>query len=219
MGELSNRNFGLLIAYIVPGFTLLCGVAFPFPPVRDWLLGAGTDGPSLGGVLYVLIASVAAGMTASAIRWAAIDTLHHCTGLSNPRWDDSQLHERTDAYIWIVENHYRYYQFYGNTAVSLILAWVLWRVSPLGPLSGIGWIDITVGIIVLVFLAGSRNALSRYFQRTHALLTHPSLRKEIHNDQRRSPQTRTHARKAHQRTGHRQQGRRRQRQQRRQIIS
>ncbi|MEM1166275.1 MAG: hypothetical protein AAGI30_08295 [Planctomycetota bacterium] len=196
MGELSNRNFGLLIAYVVPGFVLLCGTAFPFPPVRDWLLGAGTDGPSLGGVLYVLIASVAAGMTASAVRWAVIDTFHHRTGLTHPAWDDRHLHERTQAYVWIVENHYRYYQFYGNTAVALVLAWAFWRGSLVDPARGVGWVDVSVSIVALVFLAGSRSALSRYYRRTHALLSEPVSDKEFDHDQRRSPQAPSHVHQA-----------------------
>lgn len=170
MTDLSNRSFGLLISYILPGFVALCGIALIASPVRDWLLGAGIDGPNVGGVFYMLIASVGTGMTASAVRWALIDTLHHATGLRRPAWDDSLLHERTAAYTWLVENHYRYYQFYGNTLIALILAWVLWRYSEFGTGSRLGVIDALFGFIMAVFAAGSRNALGLYYRRTHALL-------------------------------------------------
>jgi hypothetical protein len=168
--SVTNRNFGLIVAYLIPGFVLLWGVGFIDPRIAGWLSGSNEIGPTLAGVLYVTIASLGLGMTASAARWATIDQLHHATGLVRPRWTDRDLHTRIDAYTWLIENYYRYYQFYSNTLVSLVIAYGLWRSSLPDPSQGIGRIELALLLISAVLLAGSRSALSRYYHRAGDLL-------------------------------------------------
>ena len=66
MTDVSGRNFGLLIAYVLPGFVSLCGMAELSPNMKSWLVtGSMTNGvaPTVGGFLYLTLASVAAGLT------------------------------------------------------------------------------------------------------------------------------------------------------------
>lgn len=170
MQEVSTRNFGILIAYLIPGLVVLWGLSHVSESVSIWLIGPAQTGPSVGGFFYVLMASVGFGMAASTIRWALIDTVHHVTGLRRPAWSDRDLHERGSAYVWIVENHYRYYQFYGNTIVAIIVSYLIWRTSLAGSPQGVGWLDASVTGLLAVFCAGSRNALRLYYDRTASLL-------------------------------------------------
>ena len=101
MNDVTARNFGLAIAYLIPGFIGLAGVAAVSDVIRTWLGGDG--GPTVGGFLYVSLGSIAAGMTVSAMRWAVIDTIHHFTGLRRPKWDDSKLNERLRAVEHLVD--------------------------------------------------------------------------------------------------------------------
>lgn len=168
----SIRSFGLLIAYVLPGFTLLCGLATVFEPLRLWLLGSDPRSSTLaiGGVLYITAASVVAGMMLNALRWAVIDTAHHATGLTRPVWNDALLADRLPAFERLVEDHFRYYQFYGNTALAGLFAAAAWR-------SSVYTIDAPQTLLVVVFLVleltlvmASRDALRRYYRRTGALL-------------------------------------------------
>lgn len=170
MNDLMTRRFGLLIAYIVPGFVMLLGVASLAEPVWGWLVGVGSVGPSFGAVLYVAVGSVAAGMTASVLRWAFLDTLHEATGLHRPSLDESRLADRLVAYDYLVEQHYRYYQFYGNTLVALILAFAMWRLSNHADAAPVGWPECVLAIITFVFAAGSRDALRKYYAGGELLL-------------------------------------------------
>lgn len=163
MDDLTHRQFGLLIAYIVPGFVMLFGAGSLFDPVWGWLVGVGTGGPSFGAVFYVGLASVAAGMTASVVRWAILDTFHHLTGVHRPDLNEARLAERLNAYDYLVEQHYRYYQFYGNTLVSAVAAYAMWRLSPHAAGVEIGHAEIGLAVIVGVFAAGSRDALRKYY--------------------------------------------------------
>lgn len=167
MTELSARNFGLVIAFFIPGFVALWGLAEVCEPVRVWLLGGGTSGPTLGGVAYVAAASLTLGMTVSAIRWALFDQLHHRTGVNPPRLDFAKLPERLDAFYALVENHYRYYQFYANMAVATAFALCLTiAVGERWP----AWASVAVLGVESVFFAGSRDALRKYYERSSMLL-------------------------------------------------
>ncbi|MEM0983974.1 MAG: hypothetical protein AAGI17_08500 [Planctomycetota bacterium] len=180
MDGLTNKNFGLLIAYVVPGFVALWGLAQINPIIAEWLSGPHTSGPSIGGVLYVTVASVGLGMIASATRWVVIDTLHSLTGLRRPSWSDQDLHERIAAYAWIIENYYRYYQFYGNTLIALAFAYAIWRTHLPETPPGLAWIDASLATVAVILFAGSRSALARYFRRAGDLIAAPDpSQKEI----------------------------------------
>ena len=76
------------------------------------------DAPTIGGFLYLTVASLAAGMTVSAIRWAVVDTLHSLTGLPLPPLDFSRLGKNVAAYGLLIQIHYVHYQFYSNEAIA-----------------------------------------------------------------------------------------------------
>ena len=188
MQELSARNFGLLIAYVLPGFVTLWGIALVSPAVQVWLLGSTASGPNVSGFMYVSITSVATGMTVSAVRWATVDSLHAVTGLVRPAWDDSRLSERLQGFEALVENHYRYYQFYANMLVALALAYPTWRVS-----AGSGLFQPTdLGFLLVegVFLAASRDALRRYYHRSAILLG--TRERQVSHDKRSRQRRRRH---------------------------
>src|SRR5690349_19527950 len=81
MQSISNANFGPLIAYLVPGATALWGLSQFSPSIHAWFAATPADAATIGGFLYLTIASLAVGMTVTAIRWALIDMLHAVTGL------------------------------------------------------------------------------------------------------------------------------------------
>lgn len=178
--ELSARNFGLLIAYVIPGFVALWGLSWVSDGVLHWFQGSPAAGPSVGGALFVLLASVACGMTVNALRWASIDQLHHLTGLSHPEWDDSRLQEHLDAFDYLVQNHFRYYQFYAASIVSVLLAYACWRHS--GGTDHSGGAEFAVSVLVGVFLAASRDSLRKYYSGTALLVG--TITKECSHDER-----------------------------------
>jgi len=167
---INTRSFGLLIAYVIPGFVCLLGAGAAFETVWVWLVGAGSSGPSVGGVLYVGVASVGAGMTASVLRWMVLDTAHEWTGLRRPKLNESRLTGRLEAFDYLVEQHYRYYQFYGNSLVSVLAFYALWRTSPHAAAVAAGWPECVLLVFIVVFAAGSRDALRKYYTGSVLLL-------------------------------------------------
>ena len=149
MQNVSNANFGPLIAYLVPGLTVLGGVSQFSPALQSWFATTAPNAPTIGGFLYLTIASIAAGMTVSAVRWALLDSLHARTGLPMPRLDFSRLGRNVEAYMLLIEIHYRHYLFYGNMCVATPIAYVCYR-AHLESLSPVGWPDAGVACLEII---------------------------------------------------------------------
>lgn len=170
MREISSSNFGLLIAFVLPGFTALWGASYLSPVLRSWLVGADPTGPTVGGFLYVTLASVACGLTVSTVRWATIDWIHHCTGLPRPKWDFSRLQEHFAAYKILNEIHYKFYQFNSNALISVLFVCVARRVHFGTSPSSFGWFDACLLLLAVILYIGSRDTLRNFYDRVTDLL-------------------------------------------------
>jgi hypothetical protein len=170
MQTVSNTNFGPLIAYLVPGATALLGFTFFSQTLSTWFATAPDGAPNLAGFLYLTITALATGMTVSAVRWALVDTLHARTGLAPPRLDFSKLPDRVDAFVLLIDIHYRHYQYYANMLVALAIAYIGYRVH-LGGILPLGLPDIAFAVLEAIFFATSRDTLRKHYSRTAQLLS------------------------------------------------
>jgi hypothetical protein len=167
--ENSLNDFGLLIAFVLPGFTVLWGTAFVSGAFEPWLdIQAAT--PTVGGFLFATLASVAAGLAVSTIRWLTVDRLHHLTGVRRPARDFSQLSANVDAFGVLVEGHYKYYLHAANMFVAVAFVFGARQLahSTVGP--HFDWIDIALIGLMLLYFLGSRDSLKQYYAKTEALL-------------------------------------------------
>ena len=168
--SISNTNFGPLVAYLIPGATVLLGCLPYSSTLRTWFATSPADSPTIGGFLYLTVASLAVGMTVSAIRWASVDTLHALVGLKQPPLDFSVLGRNVDAFVLLIEIHYRHYQFYANMCVATAIAYALYRVH-LGSATPFGWWDVGVLLLEAIFFMTSRDTLRKYYLRSQQLLS------------------------------------------------
>ncbi len=165
----SSNQFGLVIAYLLPGFIGLAGIA-PFAPViAAWLQPGTYSEASLGPPVYAILAATTIGMIVSCFRWLLVDHIHERTGIVPPLWDDRSLEQRLVAFNYLVESHYRYYQFVANSLVAVVLAYSINRLVGTSPFLGI-WTDLGVLILCITLFAGSRDALAKYYARTGRLV-------------------------------------------------
>ena len=161
MNSLSTQNFGLVIAYLLPGFVALWGVSYFSPTVDTWISASQQNAPTVAGFMYVTLASLAAGVTVSAVRWAIIDQLHHATGVVPTEWKFANLEGKLQGYLALIENHYRYYQFYANMFIAAGFSFAAKAVS-----AG-SWASVRVGPLIgfllleAILLAGSRDTLRK----------------------------------------------------------
>ena len=164
-------SFGLLIAYVIPGFVLLCGLSYRIGAVRAWLHAPPDIPAGLESALFITLASIAAGMLASAVRWCLVDSFHHWTGVTRPEWDDGQLQENLSAFEAVVEAHYRYYQCHANLLVAIGAAYLCWRLQPSIGTTGLMLSDIGIILTEGLLLAISRDNLRKYYARSSRILS------------------------------------------------
>ena len=172
MERLTERNFGLLIAFVLPGLVALWGVSFFSPTVAAWLCVTPPEAPTIAGFLFVTLASVAAGLIVSAVRWAVIDHLHHATGIVPPPWDFGRLDKRLPIFLAIVENHYRFYQFYAGMFVATAFTYRLHLLAEGRSLLAHPGELLAFLLLEAILFAASRDALAKYYARTGRLLGH-----------------------------------------------
>ncbi len=180
MKDITSNNFGVLIAYLVPGATALWGLSSFSPSLRVWFASTPGDAPTISGFLYLTVASLAVGMTVTAIRWACVDMVHAATGLTAPELNFSQLPGKVDAYNLLIEIHYRHYQFYANMFVATAITWICHRISVRPPCQ-MTWIDLGFVLVEAIFFLTSRDTLRKYLTRTEQLLA--TAKESLTNDQ------------------------------------
>jgi len=169
MPDTSNRQFTLIIAYILPGFLSLAGVVPLLPAVGAWLRPVPQGDFGVGPTVYALLSAMAAGMVISCVRWVLLDHLHNWMGVNRSRRDDSRLAEVLNGYDYLIQIHWRYYEFAGNALIALLFAYILNRSLHTLPTLGLGT-DLGVVILSLVLVAASRDALAKYYLRTSRLV-------------------------------------------------
>jgi hypothetical protein len=170
MSHETRQQFGLLIAYFVPGFVAVVGIAPRSPLLENWLGMATAPTPTVGGFLFITVASIAAGLLLSTLRWLVLDTVHALTGLAAPNWDFRQLQTHVEAFELAIDHHYRYYQFYGNSLMAVfaitVARWPLRNVVP----GFTGLVVLSFILLAGLFFAASRDSLRKYYARATSLL-------------------------------------------------
>lgn len=78
--------------------------------------------------------------------------------------------DRYAAFAGVIENHYRYYQYYANTLVAVICSAVAYAFSGAGRLSAGLVLLGSLGLAIPLFF-GSRDALKKYYDRANAILS------------------------------------------------
>jgi hypothetical protein len=169
VSEKSFSHFGLLVAYVLPGFIAVAGMAPIFPTVARWLRPVDQGDFGLGPPVYALLGATAVGLILSCFRWVLIDHIHQWMGVTPPVWDDSQLPQRLGGFDYLVQNHFRYYEFTANTLLAVIGAYSVNRVLGTLPFLGLGT-DLGMLILCIVLFAASRDALAKYYVRTGRLI-------------------------------------------------
>ena len=155
--DVTIANFGLLIAYVIPGSLLLWGLEPYSISVQSWLAQSATESASVAGFLYVTVASVGLGQIVSTIRWLVVDRALERAGISRqPRL--GQLSHVTGAFDRLVEYYYRYYQGHANSLVALWLAAPLrWSANGFS----LGGFVILLPVSVLLWL-GAADTFNKY---------------------------------------------------------
>ncbi len=84
MPKISSSQFGLIVAFLIPGFIGLTGVAPLMPIVGEWLRPVNLGNYGIGPTVCALMAATAVGMILSCVRWLVVDHLLEWSGIRTP---------------------------------------------------------------------------------------------------------------------------------------
>ena len=138
MPQNMTLDFGVLIAYAVPGALALGGLASSSPPLRALLARAYSSESTIGPTTLLLIASVVVGMILDVLRasWLELSfkidlqklrfpALKHAhfgrAKRADPCYTKLATKERLGAYLEAKARDWRPYQFYGNTLLAILI--------------------------------------------------------------------------------------------------
>jgi hypothetical protein len=170
--DITEKNFGVVIAFLLPGFLFLWGLSYSVDEIAIWLAKSSINNtPTVGGFLYATLASLALGMLLSAIRWLIVDSLFSVTGIKTPDLDFGKLKEGDNysVFLGVVENHYRYYQCYSNTLVAILSALSIHLIFGEEKLSFA--VCMISGAVVITLFFSSRDALKKYNERAISIFS------------------------------------------------
>ena len=86
-----------------------------------------------------------------------------------PVWDDGRLADVLGGFDYLVQSHYRYYEFSANALLAGVSVYILNRLLGTFPFLGVS-IDLGILIVSSVLFAASRDALAKYYIRTDRLI-------------------------------------------------
>jgi|SRR3982750_1797181 len=164
--QVSIDNLGIIVAFLIPGLVALVGISYFSKTVRQWVGLTEGQAPTFGGAVILLLAALAAGVLADALRELTIDEIHYRTGIQQASFSFADLDEKKlPQFQAIVDNYYCYYQFYGNMLICLLFSYTARLISlrsrawrPL--LRGISDLLVVLLLLGLTFWA-SRNELAQ----------------------------------------------------------
>lgn len=154
-------NFGLLIAYLIPGFLGTYALAEHVSAV-DKLLGGAERIPSTGSFLPLLFIALAVGIVINAFSSIVIRWLIHSTGVDRKHGIAQQRFSNEDLprYQFVVEATFRYHQFYSNMLVAIVLLTGVWLSAPFPE----KWFRIvSFSLVISVLFSAAWSSLRRFY--------------------------------------------------------
>lgn len=179
--KIEGLNFGAAIAFVAPGFLAFKGLSYQSATLQSWLAAAVEKDQGVGVFLFVLLASTALGIGVSGVRALLIDSLFFSRlafrwKLDRPKveWDKLDDQKR-QALNTLIDGFYRYYQFYSNSLIGLIVLLIgRSSVTPTPPWTIWHW----VGLLAVGFslLWSSHDSFRKYTESLNELFSGATAR-------------------------------------------
>jgi len=127
MKDVTSTSFGLLIAFLLPGFAGFCSLSFYSYQIRNTLDKFWEANSDVGAFLLVLLLSLIIGLLVTQIRWVMFE-IGLCRNVHLDLASKAELRIETKfvAFRAAVDETYRYHQFFGGMAVVMPIFYIGW---------------------------------------------------------------------------------------------
>jgi hypothetical protein len=127
MKDLTSTSFGYVIAFLLPGIVCVYGFTFLSDNIRSLLQPTLSGSATFISGLIALLAALTVGLLISGVRFLIFEKLlcrkHRLDAGTFERLVSS---ERFSVFKAVVDEHYRYHQFWGGFFIALIPLYIGW---------------------------------------------------------------------------------------------
>ncbi len=162
MKDISATSFGYLIAFLLPGIFGLYALSRWFPEINTSLQPILKADATVGPSLVFLAIAVGVGVCISGVRYFAFEKAIFRRGPLPKGTYQGMSAEELTLHKAIVDEHYRYHQFYGGCAVASLILYAGWiRAWHHSLCQSIGW---TLGFaaLELLLMASACDSFKKY---------------------------------------------------------
>lgn len=172
MKDLTSTSFGYLIAFLLPGIFGIYALSSWMPDVgvmlQPLLRADATVGPS---VVFLSIA-VGMGLCLSAVRFFVFEkALCRKHKFRKDMFASLYKENKLPAFKSVVDEHYRYHQFYGGCAVASLLLFTGWFYQHLTCDRQSVCLSIGFVVVELLFGCSARDSFVRYVERGRIIVS------------------------------------------------
>jgi hypothetical protein len=127
MKDLTSTSFGYVIAFLLPGLLGLYALSYWSGGIRELLQPALKADATVGPSVILLLIALGVGLWVAAIRFFVFEKFlcrkHH---FPPDLFANLTAEDRLISFKAVVDEHYRYHQFYGGCAVALVVLYTGW---------------------------------------------------------------------------------------------
>lgn len=172
MKDITTTSFGLVIAYLLPGFLGLYSLSFWSLGLRKMFGAFLTAQSTVGLFLLVVVAALVVGLLVNSLRWAIYESWRR-DGLKPDELAKLGTNPAMlPAYLQRIDENFRYHQFSGGASVVLpilYLGWLSTSWTSLGCYLKLGSL-LAVLIIELVTICVAVTGYRRYLNGSRMIL-------------------------------------------------
>jgi hypothetical protein len=165
--DLTSTSFGYIIAFLLPGLLGLYALTYWFAPAGTLMGPVLKAEAAVGPSLILLLVAIAVGLCVSALRFFLFEKIlcrHH-------KFPDNMFARlaaegKLASFKAVVDEHYRYHQFYGGCGVAVLILYAGWLRHGIHALN-LRFLFVSVAFVAFEWLmvATGRDAFIRYVQR------------------------------------------------------
>lgn len=173
MKDVTSTSFGYVIGFLLPGMVALYGLSFMSKNISALIQPVLTPNATVGSSLLFLLAALTLGLLVSALRFLLFEKLlcrKHT--FAEGFFQQLKVADKLSSFKSVVDEHYRYHQFYGGFAVAFIPVFVGWlwqnHASYNHWIMGL-WIFAFLVVEAVVIYSG-KNSYERYVDRANQVV-------------------------------------------------
>jgi hypothetical protein len=172
MPEVTSTFFGLAIGFLLPGFVGLFSLSFWSDSEARAFHTFLTSRANFGLLLFLLMAALVVGLVVAAVRWLIFEVvLRFSMGSKLTDTERAKIGPKLEAFRAVVDEQYRYHQFYGGIAITAPALFVGWLQGlDVGDCAEVGVIAGFIAVELLL-IASAIGSYRRYITYAKAVLT------------------------------------------------